>query len=162
MCNRIGIIGSGVMLLLALVACVETATMYHMNLVFPELVVAITEGTPHADSWQTFDLNIDYEAVLQNNQFKISGQARLGEHQRSLYSRIDDLDVLIFFLDNNARVLETAYLLRTKSNNPDDFLTFSQAYQVPAATVAFGFGYDGSVSEKDSIMSFYKLPLRKQ
>ncbi len=58
-------------------------------------------------------------------------------------SRIEKLDTYLFFLDDKARVIETATLSRALPFVAEVGLTFSKELKVPAGAEAIAFGYIG-------------------
>jgi hypothetical protein len=142
-------------------ACVDTAMMYHGAPVTSVPVIALHEGPPVAGRWETFDMVIDYKYQRNGDNLELSGQAGLSEHYRSNYAGVTRMQTYLFFLDQDARVLETAYFVTPWSSGIDDIQKFSKSYRVPAGTTGISFGYSGAVNAMDSNASFYALPLSK-
>ncbi len=140
--------------------CVEIPMLFHGNTVSSVPVVALLEGSPAAGRWETFDLIIDYKYIKQGDGFEISGQTALSQHYQMTYDGISRMDVYIFFLDKNSRVLETAYLVTAWTGNTQDSQDFSKSYKVPNETIGVSFGYSGEVSEDLGNKTFYELPLK--
>ena len=145
---------------LLLSGCLSPQELYLGNKVETEQV-ALVRGVPQSGTWQTFDLNIAYNYLTTAENIDISGQAELGDHQKMVYDRVRSLDIYLFFLDPEARVLLTEPLNRTFGGTTDQKMTFKRSYKIPSGTVALSFGYSGKVEELDSQMYFYQLPLKK-
>ena len=142
-------------------ACVETAMLYRGATVSSVPVVAQQEGTPVAGRWETFEMAIDYTYQRDGDNLELSGQAALGQHYQMNYTGVLRMQTYLFFLDRDARVLET-FSIVTPWSGIEDAQKFSKSYPMPAGTTAISFGYSGSVNSMDSTSSFYKLPLSRQ
>lgn len=140
--------------------CVETPMLYHGNAVSSVPVVAMQEGSSIAERWETFDLIIDYKYIKKGDRFEISGQAALSQHYQMAYDGITRMDVYIFFLDKDSRVLETAFLVNTWLGNIRDSQDVSKSYKVPIGTTGISFGYSGEVSTDMGNKAFYALPFK--
>jgi hypothetical protein len=143
-------------------ACVDTAMLYRDATVTSVPVVALQEGSTVAGRWETFDLVIDYKYVKRGDSLELSGQAGLSEHYRMNYAGVSRMQSYLFFLDQDARVLETAVFVKAWTSGIEDIQEFSATHRVPAGTTGISFGYSGTVDGMDSIASFYELPLRKE
>ena len=157
-------------LLILCTGCVATSRQFVGNTTSPaQPIIALQPGGPHADSWQNFDIRIDYQYKQDGDIFEISGVAALSSHYEIMYSRLRDLRVFLFFLDKDSRVLQAEMLDRSLTIQLDEKLQFTRFYKVPPGTASITFGYDGVVrgeNEGRSMMmensrSFYLLPLGK-
>ena len=146
-------------LLFVVNGCVASSNQFVGNTVSSAPVVALQPGGPHAGSWETFDIKIDYEYKQDGNVFEIKGDALLSQHYEIMFSQLRDLRVFLFFLDDNSRVLEASMIARSLTPQIDEKLQFSKFFKVPQGSVRISFGYDGKVSENEDIESFYLLPL---
>jgi hypothetical protein len=63
-------------------------------------LIPLQQGGPHAGSWESSDVSLEYQYVAQQNSFKlnIGGKAKRG---------YDQLSVWIKFFDEQGKVLET-------------------------------------------------------
>lgn len=142
-------------------ACVETAMLYRGATVSSVPVVALQEGPPVAGRWETFEMAIDYTYQRNGDNLELSGQARLSQHYRDNYGGVTRMQTYLFFLDQDARVLETVSIV-TPWNGIEDAQKFSNSFTMPAGTTAISFGYSGAVNGMDGDASFYELPLSRQ
>ncbi len=150
------------LLLILSTGCVPTSSQFVGKALAPDQpIIALQAGGPHADSWQNFDIRIDYQYQQAGDVFEISGVAALTPRYEVLYSQLRDLRVFLFLLDKDARVLQTQMLTRSLTGQLDDRLQFTHVYKLSPGTVSLTFGYDGSVWEAQDQTSFYLLPLRK-
>lgn len=159
--ERKSIISAGLLCLLALAVsgCIETSAMYHDNQVQTGQVATLQAGGDQSDTWVTFDLSIDYRYRYDAELLEMSGQVNLSEHYQMNYATLKYLQVYLFFLDKDSRVLETAALNIPQSGSVHDSQSFSQSFRVPPATVAISFGYSGEAGGRKDNKSFYLLPL---
>ena len=154
-------------LLILCTGCAATSNQFVGNSVAPQQqIVALPSGGSSVDSWQNFDITIDYQYKRVGDLFEITGAAELTPRYEMLYENLRDLRVFLFFLDDKARVLGANMLARSLTNRVDESLGFTKFYKVPPGTVSFTFGYDGYVSEAGErywggLKSFYMLPLGK-
>ena len=153
----------GALLLVALsFGCTPVAQQFIGNRVTNAPVVELQPGGPHADSWQTFDVIIDYQYHKSGDIFAISGTAQLTQRYEILYSRLRDLKVYLFLLDDDYRVLATSMIARSLSVQLNDQMPFNQSFKLPPGATRISFGYEGLVTEgRMEFHSFYLLPLNK-
>jgi hypothetical protein len=74
---------------------------------------------------------------------------------------VRSLDIYIFFLDHDSRVLLTEPLDRSLRGSTQDAVSFMRSYKIPDGAKALSFGYSGQVTEQDGQLSFWLLPLKK-
>lgn len=146
-------------LVTAACASVAPSTMFIGNRVSSP-VVALQQRSS-ADSWQTFDIKIDFAGTLSGDRYAISGTAELGQHYQMNYANLRDLRVFLFFVDDRTRVLAATLLARSLTGDIDEALPFNRSLAVPAGTAGITFGYDGQVREMEASTSFYLLPLAR-
>jgi hypothetical protein len=139
--------------------CVPLSEQFIGNRVSSGPVAVLQPGGTSADTWQTFDILIDYQYKRDGDVLAISGTARLTQHYVIMYASLRDLRVFLFFLDDNQRVLKSSLIARSLSNEIDDTLQFKQSFQMPPGTTRIAFGYDGQVLSAEENHSFYLLPL---
>lgn len=154
--NRFVLIG-----LLALLSsgCAETSMMYSGNTVTSVPVVTLQSGGPNAGVWETFDMTIAYNYTRNSDVVEVDGQIALNDHYQLTYERLWRLDVYLFFVDEDSKVLETSFITRTAGSVPEERFSFSQSYKVPPGTTGLSFGYSGVAGEKRTRTTFYELPL---
>ena len=133
--------------------------LYHGKHVTSVPVVVLQEGREVAGRWETFDLVIDYQYQRNGDNLELSGQAALSQHYQMNYAGVSRMQTYLFFLDQDARVLETAFFVTPWSSGVEDIQEFSKSYTMPAGTTGLSIGYSGSVNGMDGNASFYELPL---
>jgi hypothetical protein len=148
------------MLALLVSGCLPTQALYIGNKVTAEKV-ALSKDASQVGTWETFDLKIAYKFAVKGDILEISGQAELGDHQKMVYDNVRSLDIYLFFLDHDSRVLLTEPLDRSFGGSTEQTVLFTRSYKIPAESKALSFGYSGQVAEQDGQMIFYRLPLKK-
>jgi hypothetical protein len=160
MLKQIKLLISVACLMLFVWGCAETTTLFKGNSVALEHVIAITQGQS-LGQWGTFDLLLDYQIERSDEMLEIAGQAILSDHYQANYGSIVNLYIYIFFVDDNARVLQNDLLAMAWTSNPDEVYTFAKSYRLPAGATSLAFGYSGSATAVDDQVSFYELPLQR-
>jgi hypothetical protein len=74
----------------------------------------------------------------------ISGIANFALYHEMNISHIRNMDLYLFFLDKEAKVLETVQLAKAQYASPDDQLSFTKNLPIPAGSKSFAFGYRGA------------------
>ena len=139
--------------------CVPVAEQFNGNRVTKAPIIALQADGSQAGSWQTFDIRIDYQYRRNSDILEISGRALLSEYYQALYTRLKNLKVYLFFLDDHQRVLETSLIATSLSIDINQLLTFKRSFQLPQGTKHVAFGYDGVAAAERGLHSFYLLPL---
>jgi hypothetical protein len=127
--------------------------------------IPLVVGEVQQDTWQTFDLVIDYRYQAAGT-IEISGTAVLGRHYQDLYERLTKLDLYLFLLDDAAKVLDSRKIGQALATDTDSAVSFSETVPLSAGTSQLAFGYEGRVRASDPEPGsggdwFYKLPLAR-
>ncbi len=93
--------------------------------------------------WRTFDLTLDYRLKRVDDQLQIDGDARLSLHYQLTAIRLKHLDLYLFFLDKEGRVVETARLATALTGEIEQPVDFARRLKLPESTSTLAFGYDG-------------------
>jgi len=149
------------------------ATYYRGYKSVNESATPLVRGESHQGQWQTFDMRVDYRADVGQNDISIAGTATLGQYYLMNTNRMRSLDLFLFFLDENSKVMRTVELSNGLMQWPEEILTFNQNVKVPAGASSFAFGYrgeayhdtggggeKGSDGEGGGVDVFYDLPRR--
>jgi hypothetical protein len=135
------------LMLLALVGCQSSATFYRGYQADTANVAPLAQVAEQQGRWETFDLDLNYRYRYADRMLDISGAIDLGLYHEINTRLIRSLNVYLFFVDDQARVLETAWLVRSARFRPEESLSFAKSLKVPAGTAALAFGYDGEARE---------------
>lgn len=149
-----------VIMLLSLPACQpQNVSNYYQGLrTNPAESLSLSGKEPQSGQWQTFDMLLDYRYQAGGGTLRISGNAALSEFYQLNINVLRKLDIYLFFLDENARVLETVLLVNALSSNPESPLSFQKELTIPSAATAIDFGYDGVARGDQMLRRFHKLP----
>ena len=129
--NFIGeeLIGFLVLFSIVLSACVGTQTM-----VAPQDSISIVQGGPHTGSWESNDVNLNYQYVYQPGTLKLNfgGSAKRG---------YDQLSIWITFFDAQGKLLETKSIFnsgfRQKFSPGRD--SNEKIFEIPMDSTQFSF-----------------------
>lgn len=144
--------------LLTLVAgCVATSALYIGKPVKAQQVVRLPAGVPQSGTWETFDMSINYQALVDGDVLELFIQGSLTQHYQILYNGVRGLRVYLFLLDADNRILETL-LLPVSLTHAEDRFQRRQYVKVSSAVKGFSFGYSGFAYEWDGSTHFDNLP----
>lgn len=158
--RNFGLLVFVICVILLLAGCQSLATFHLGQHVLPADSTPLQAGGPHQGVSDNFEMVIPYTYEYRDNSLEIASAARLGEHYRSLYSRLNRLDIYLYFLDADYAVIATALLANAASLAVEDQIDFKRRLAVPPRTTAFSFGYQGQVSELEDFATFDKRPYR--
>jgi len=129
------------LLFFGLTSCQSTESFYRGYTVENESLSPLGN---QQGSWKTFDLELTYQYQQTDNILDITGSAALSLYYELNTSRIRTLDVYLFLLDDESKVLETVYLTRRLEFSPEENLTFTKTLKIPPGTTSIAFGYKGT------------------
>jgi hypothetical protein len=114
--------------------------------------------------WQDLYVTVDFDLQQSGDNLDIDGVLSFSDSPKINYTRVRDLKLKLFFLDQDMRVVDYFDIARTLSQNLDDETTFSHTMKLEEAVVAMTFGYEGSFVDNDpkgfSGQTVWKLPKR--
>lgn len=153
-------------LLAFLSACQPVSTYYLGNFYDPALTIPLEDNAEQDGTWQTFHVTVNYRYQA-GDTLLVAGTATLGDHYQALYERLVQLDLYLFLLDDDTRVLVSRRIDRAFAADTDLVLGFSETVALPANTTQIAFGYQGRVTAGDpepggNTEWFHKLPLTRQ
>jgi hypothetical protein len=129
--NFIGeaVIGFMVFFLIGLSACVGTQMM-----VAPEDSISLVQDGPHAGSWESSDVNLNYQYVYQPGTLKLNfgGGAKRG---------YDQLVIWIRFYDEQGKFLETKSIFNSgyRQNFSSGRDSNEKIFEIPIESTQFSF-----------------------
>ena len=135
--------------------------MYHGDRVQSDSAILMSLGQPHSDTWESFDLKIDYTYQQQANILELSGKVALAERYQTSYDSLNDLQVYLFFFDSDFQVVKTLSISKVFASSVDVVMEFNQSYKIPSGAIGYTFGYYGSAYEVHTLAPFSQLPLSK-
>jgi hypothetical protein len=129
--NFIGkaMIGFMVFFLIGLSGCAGTQMM-----VAPEDSISLVQGGPHAGSWESSDVNLNYQYVYQPGTFKLNfgGGAKRG---------YDQIVIWIKFYDEQGKLLETKGVFNSgyRQNFSPGGGSNEKIFEIPMESTQFSF-----------------------
>ena len=144
----------------------HTTTTYYQGAKADEVgVVSLSVGGTEPQHWQDLYVTVDYNLNRNGEQLEIEGALSFSDNPKALYTRVWDLKLKLFLLDQNMRVVSYRDIARTLSNSLDDKTKFTRTLQLRKDVVSYTFGYEGSFVDDDpespSIDHVWKLPKRQ-
>lgn len=149
---------------LMLVGC-QTTTTYYLGAKADEAdVIRLAAGRVDQQRWQDLYVVVDYSYHQQGNRLDIDGVLSFSVSSKINFTRVWDMKLKLFFLDQDLRVVNYLDIARTLSTNLDDETRFSRTLQLKEGVEFFTFGYEGSFRDDDpespSSEQVWKLPKR--
>lgn len=148
-------ISISISVLLLISACTPVSQHYRGKQVEQDDIIILQQGKHAGLSWQTFDVEINFDYLLDGKEIEITGVGRLGPHYRAMYTHISSFYVYLFFVDKDGVVLEAVLLPTHTMQRPGDQFKYHKSYVLPPATSALAFGYEGSVYEHEHSEKFF-------
>ena len=141
----------------ALVACQSTLFTYRGTTAKPEISLPLKAGGSHDGTWGTYDLNVHYRYQRHGDTLKITGSVDLMYN-----SYTGHFFLRLHFLDNENKILDTKYMVGAGYRKAVERYPFTGNFQLPPATAAIAFSYDGEVggTGDDGTFSFWMDPRR--
>ncbi|HKJ05515.1 MAG TPA: hypothetical protein VJ974_07960 [Geopsychrobacteraceae bacterium] len=133
-----------------LAGCQSTESFYRGYRVENQSIAPLSTLETQQGAWKTFDIDLTYQYQKTDNILNISGTTTLGLYYELNTSRIRTLDLFLFFLDDESKVLETTYLVRRLEFNPEEKQTFVKSLNIPTEAASIAFGYKGTAQEDGS------------
>lgn len=120
--------------------------------------VALNDGGPHAEIWQTNDIAIHYRYSWENERLAIQGQVK--RQARIRYFHRLHAWVWIHFLDRKGYVLASRRLWAQNGSDVYGQIRyhFNRDWQLPPGSHAVGFSYSGRARDRDVWWDFWRLP----
>lgn len=121
------------------------------------------QSTETLQRWQDLFVRVDYRIIRLPSTLQLQGELAFTDGARINYSRAGSLDLQLYFLDRDQRVVRSSTLARSLSRNLEDTTLFSKTFPIDDGIVALAFGYDGSLIDNDpdffsSTMPIWKVP----
>lgn len=159
---------------LVFTGCQPIASYYRGYEVNNDDIISLTSPGAGNSIWKTFDLSVNYRYEHHGQTLVISGDAKLSMYYEVIVTHIKNLDLYLFFVDENSKVLETVNLANAFFPDPNQILAFDKRLTIPENAHSFAFGYRGQAIDKSGgedpdkhigggwIDHFDKLPTRSR
>lgn len=149
-------------LALLLCSCVPPAKMYVGKSVAAENVISLPPAMEQSGAWKTFDVELNYRALMNADRLDLAVQGRLSQHYEMMYSRVNYFYLELYLLDGQNKVLETVFLSTVDLMTTRDTFQDQRSLTVPVGTRGLSFGYRGMASEREDVKSFDFRPMMKE
>lgn len=120
----------------------QTSTGHYLGALADE--DRVTDITPVLDAqqqWEGFYLTVDSQLRRQAGNYQMSGRLSFSEHARMMYVRVADVDLTLFLLNADNRVVDYRRATHFIGLRPDDRVPFTVTVPVSDQAVAYTFGY---------------------
>ena len=148
--TRATLIGAVILLATGLGACRFVSTSYRGVTVDAENIIVLEEAGPHTEVWKTEDLSVNYSYHKEADRLKFSGLIDFDDSLKYNFTRLDDFDLLIHFLDAENTILAYQHLARHSFYFEIVEIPFDIDFALPPGTRSISFSYDGEASEGGS------------
>lgn len=150
--------------LLAL-GCQPASTSYYLGATAKKMdIIPLTGKLETQQVWQDLYLHVTYQLQRDGERLYLTGSMTFSESSKVNYTRVADMKLKLFLLDQNLLVIDYIDVARTLGFSLDDETFFKQSLPLDQRGVALAFGYDGylvdSESKFPSRTSVWKLPAR--
>lgn len=127
---------------LLLSGCQATTGYYLGALADDEAVTAITPVLDDQQRWEDLYVTVDSRLTRQAGSFQMSGRLSFSEHSRVMYVRVAHVELILFLLDADNRVVEYRRATHYSGLRPDDRIPFAVTLPAVDQAVAYAFGYE--------------------
>lgn len=129
-------------LLLLLVSGCQTTTGHYLGaLADEEAVTAITPVLDAQQRWEEFYVTVDSQLSRQSGNYQMTGWLSFSLHSRMMYVRVADVELTLFLLDADNRVVGYRRATHFMALRPEDRIPFTVTLPLVDQAVAYTFGY---------------------
>jgi len=112
--------------------------------------IPVSQGQ-HSGGWETRDLAVDYQYILDGNNLRIAGVTHFADYMRINFRQIERFHMGMLFLDNQGKVIgSTPITTGYPYMDPERPLEFAETINLPSGTDAVVFRYTGEAVSFDS------------
>lgn len=148
--TRAILISAVILLTTVLGACRFGSFTYRGVTVAEENIIVLKEAGPHEEVWKTEDLSVKYSYHKEADRLKFSGLIDFDDSLKYNFTRLDDFDLLIHFLDAENTILAYQYLSSQSYYYEIVEIPFDIDFALPPGTRSISFSYEGEASEGGS------------
>lgn len=141
------------LLLLFLNGCQATTGHYLGALADEETVTAITPVLDAQQRWEEFYVTVDSQLTRQAANYQMAGWLSFSQHSRMMYVRVADVELTLFLLDAENRVVNYRRVTHFKGLRPDDRIPFTVTLPMVDQAVAYIFGYQITLIDDEGASS---------
>ena len=146
-----------------LAACQSTSSYYLGALADGEgEPLAVAAAYQQAHQWEDLYLLIDSALSADGGQKRLSGTVEFSLHSQGMYGRVRSLDLRVFLVDEEKRVVDYRPVMRFLGRSTRDQVPFSVVLPDTPGAVAYTFGYEATFSAIDDAVTTWNLPGRQR
>ena len=144
-------------------ACQPAIKNYYRGASAAEMgAITITKDLEKEQFWQDLYLTVSYQLFRTGDRLNIKGNMGFSESSKTNYTRVSDMKLKLFLLDENLIVVDSIDIARALSYSLDDETGFNRTLPLDNHVVALAFGYDGYLVDSDpeypSVDPVWKIP----
>ena len=146
------------LLVLFLSGCQATTGHYLGALADEEAVTAIIPVLDTPQRWEEFYVTVDSQLTRQEDRYQMAGWLSFSLHSRMMYVRVADVELTLFLLDANNRVVEYRRATHFKGLSPEDRIPFTVTLPMVDQAVAYTFGYQITLIDEGDLSTRWYFP----
>ena len=127
---------------LLLSGCHATTGYYLGALADDEAVTAINPVLDTQQRWEDLYVTVDSRLTRQAGRYQMSGKLSFSQHSRMMYVRVAHVELTLFLLDADNRVVEYRRANHYSGLRPDDRIPFTVTLPAVDQAVAYAFRYE--------------------
>jgi hypothetical protein len=140
------------LLVLLLNGC-QTTGHYLGALADAETVKEITPVLDIQQQWEEFYVTVDSNLTRLEDQYQMTGWLSFSLHSRMMYVRVADVELTLFLLDADDRVVNYRRVTHFKGLSPEDRIPFTVTLPQVDHAVAYTFGYQITLIDDEGASS---------
>lgn len=155
--NIWNLIPLSLLLVLLVSGCQATTGHYLGALADEDAVTEILPALGVQQHWEELYLTVDSELTRQAGTYQMSGWLSFSLHSRMMYARVADVELTLFLLDADNRVIDYCRVTYFKGLSTEDRVPFMVTLPLADAAVAYTFGYQITLidDERTSSTNWY-------
>lgn len=137
-----------------LISGCQTTTGHYLGALADES--AVTEITPVLDTqqqWEEFYLMVDSQLTRQADHYQMSGSLSFSLHAQMMYVRVADVELTLFLLDADNRVVDYRRATHFKGLRLGDRIPFTVTLPLADRAVSYTFGYQITLVDDEGASS---------
>jgi hypothetical protein len=145
--------------------CQPVSTNYFLGATANKMdIIPLAENLEKQQVWQDLYLHVDYLLQRDGERLEVAGSMTFSDSSKVNYTRVADMKLKFFLLDQDLLVIDYIDLARTLSYSLEDETFFNQSLALDQRVVALAFGYDGYLVDSETTFPLrtpvWKLPAR--
>lgn len=146
-----------------LFGCQSGTTGYYKGATAAEMgTIDITKNLEGEQVWRDLYITVTYQLQRTEDQLNIKGRIGFSDSSKINYTRVSDMKLKLFLLDQDLLVVDSMDIARVLSYHLDDETDFNRTVKLESHVVALTFGYDGYLVDNDpefpSVNPVWKIP----